>query len=73
MVIGELCQVAYGAKALYLSEDWEFVRGSMSRESRAEAAGALRAVAYVAQSMAESLEKGNVGEEEPPTNYGVQR
>jgi hypothetical protein len=58
---------------LYVSDNWEFVRGSLSKQSRAEAAQALRVVAFVAQSMAESLEKKKGDEDEPPTNHGLQR
>jgi len=62
-------------QALYVSDDWEeYVRGSLTAQgSRAEVAGALRAVAFVAQTMAESLEENGGGYTQPPTNYGVQR
>jgi hypothetical protein len=51
----ELCQVARQVRVLYVSDDWEFVRGSLYTWSRAEAARALRALA-LAWLMAESLE-----------------
>jgi hypothetical protein len=47
-------------------------RGSLSEQSRAKAAKALRAVSFVAQTMAESLAEGE-GEDDPRTNYGLQR
>jgi hypothetical protein len=51
----ELCQVARQFRVLYVSDDWEFVRGSLYTWSLAEAARALRALA-LAWLMAESLE-----------------
>jgi hypothetical protein len=59
-------------RALYVSDNWDFARGSLSEQSRAKAAKALRAVAFVAQTMAESLAEGE-GEDDPRTNYGLQR
>ena len=73
MVIRELCKVAEVARRLYVSDDWQFVRASLTPQSRAEGAQALRAVAFVAQTMAESSEKPQDGESEPPTNYGRQK
>ena len=58
VVVRELCQVARQARALYVSDDWEFVRGSLYARSRAEAARPLRAVALVAWFMAGSPELG---------------
>jgi hypothetical protein len=78
VVIRELCLVARRAGALYVSNDWEFVRRSLTEQSRTEAAQALRTVALLALTMAESLEttsskSGRREDEEPHTNYGVQR
>ena len=74
VVIRELCKVAEVARRLYVSDDWQFVRGSLTPQSRAEGAQALTAaVAFVAQTMAESSEKPQDGESEPPTNYGRQK
>jgi hypothetical protein len=58
VVVRELCQVAGQARALYVSDDWEFVRGSLYARSRAEAARPLRAVALVAWFMAGNPELG---------------
>jgi hypothetical protein len=55
VVMRELCQVARQVRVLYVSDDWEFVRGSLYTWSRAEAARALSALA-LAWLMAESLE-----------------
>jgi hypothetical protein len=55
VVMRELCQVARHVSVLYVSDDWEFVRGSLYTWSLAEAARALRALA-LAWLMAESLE-----------------
>jgi hypothetical protein len=49
------------------------IREGLSEQSRAEAAEALRAVALVAQAMAKSLEETRGDEDEPPTNYGMQK
>jgi hypothetical protein len=49
------------------------IREGLSEQSRAEAAEALRAVAVVAQAMAKSLEETRGDEDEPPTNYGMQK
>jgi hypothetical protein len=48
---------------------------NLTVQSRVEAAQALRFVAFVAQAMAESLEKEKGGEENVPphSNYGLQR
>ena len=54
VVMRELCQVARQVRVLYVSDDWEFARGSLYTWSRAEAARALRALA-LAWLMAESL------------------
>jgi hypothetical protein len=80
VVLKGFCLAGKQALALYENkEDWEFVRTSLTHTSRLETAQALRAVAFVAQCMAESLE-GKTGkprlahiEGEPPTNYGVQK
>jgi hypothetical protein len=73
VVLLELSWVAKQVTGLYLSDDWEGVRGSLSEESRAETAHVLRSVAFIAQAMAEDLDKKRGGSEEPPTNYGLQR
>jgi hypothetical protein len=73
VVVRELCRVAKRARALYVSNDWQFVLRNLTAQSRVEAAQALRFVAFVAQSIAESLEKKRGDENEPPTNYGLQR
>jgi hypothetical protein len=73
VVLLELSRAAKQATGLYLSDDWEVVLGSLSEESRTEAAHALRSAAFIAQSMAEDLEKKNGTDEAPPTNYGIQR
>jgi hypothetical protein len=73
VVIRELCEVAEVVRRLYVSDDWQFVRGSLTPQSRTEGAQVLRAVAFVAQTMAESSEKPQDGESEPPTNYGREK
>jgi hypothetical protein len=81
VVLRELCGVARRARALYVSDDWQFVLRTLSHESRAETAQALRSVAFVAQAMAESLEKEpvikldevtNPDERHGKGNYGLQ-
>jgi hypothetical protein len=78
VAIRGLCMAGRQALALYENkEDGEFARTTLTHASRVEAAQALRAVAFVAQCMAESLEgktgHSTVGEGETPTNYGVQK
>jgi hypothetical protein len=66
VVLLELCRIAEQARGLYISDDWELVRSSLSEQSRTDVVQALTGVATVATAMAQSLE-------ETPRNYGIQR
>jgi hypothetical protein len=68
VVLRQLCRTAERSTALYRSEDWRFVRDGLSDRSRAETAQALRAVAFIALRMAQSLEEEPRSDDrEPPT------
>ncbi len=67
VVVRDLCVIAEQAQALYESDDWERVRQSLTAQgSRAETVKALRTVAFVAQSLAESLSLEEQGDEHEP-------